>query len=161
MDFNKKYGSIIVVLFITFMIFKPVMCFLLLGGLALYYGIHYLEFLHDITKNGIESLGTVLSYESDEGYKTPIIEFKTLDEELITGKPYYYASTDADFFRSYKNDINKSIRVLYVSKSPEKFVIKTKKSFNYGSLVFTMIVGLIFTLIATSQLLGYINVITH
>lgn len=161
MDFNKKYGIIIVILFVTFMIFKPVMCFLLLGGLVLYYGIHYLEFLNDITKNGIESLGEILSYELDEGYKTPVIKFKTLNEELITGKPYYYASTDADFFKSYKNDINKSIKILYSSKSPEKFVIKTEKSFNYGSLVFAMIVGSIFMLIAIAQLLGYINVITY
>ncbi|KFF06123.1 DUF3592 domain-containing protein [Flavobacterium reichenbachii] len=159
MEFDKKSGIIILILFIFFGFYKPVVCFLIVGSLILYHGIHYLEFLNSITKNGIESLGKIVSHESDEGYKIPIIEFKTLEEKLITGKPYYYASTDASFFRSYKNDINKNIKILYSSKNPERFVVKAEKSFNYGTLIFSVIIGAAFTSMAIAQLLGYVNVI--
>jgi len=131
---------------------------IIVGSLLLYYGIDSLLFLNYINKNGIESLGKILFYESDEeNYKTPVIEFKTLEEELIKGKPYYYASTDLSKVRSHKNDINKKITILYCSESPENFVLKTEKDFNYGTLILMMIIGLLFISIASANLLEYIN----
>lgn len=158
MKFIEKYGLIIAVLFIFFMFYKPIFCFLLLGSLALYYGIESLTFLNYIKKNGIESLGEILSYESDEdGYKTPIIEFKTLKGELIKQKPYYYASTDLSIFKTYKNNINKKITVIYSEDNPGKFVIKTEKDFNIGTIILMIIVGLFFVGLSIGNLLGFLN----
>lgn len=158
MNFIKKYSIIIIILFVFFMFFKPVVCFLILGVLIFHYGIESFLFLNYITKSGIESIGKIQSYESDnEGYKTPIIEFQTLEEQLITAKPYYYASSDLSKFRTYKSNINKNITVLYSAGNPEKFVIKTEKEFNYGTLAFAMIIGFLFMVIAIANLSGYIN----
>lgn len=158
MKIIEKYGLIIVVLFVFFMFYKPIFCFLIIGTLVFYYGINSLTFLNYIKKNGIESLGEILSYEPDEdGYKTPIIEFKTLKGERIKQKPYYYASTDLSIFRTYKNNINKKITVIYTEKNPEKFVIKTEKDFNIGSIIFMLIVGLIFLGLSIGNLLGFLN----
>lgn len=155
----KKYGLIIVVLFVFFMFYKPIFCSLILGTLVFYYGINSLIFLNYIKKNGIESLGEILLYESDEdGYKTPIIEFKTLKGELIKQKPYYYASTDFSIFRTYKNDINKKITVLYSEENPKKFVIKTEKDFNIGSVILMIIIGLFFLGLSIGNLLEFINI---
>ncbi|KAF2516458.1 hypothetical protein [Flavobacterium foetidum] len=72
-NFDKKYGIIIVVIFVVCMIFKPVLCFLILGIFALAYATFYIVFLYKINKNGIETTGTIVSYEADsEGYKSPV-----------------------------------------------------------------------------------------
>ena len=158
MNLKKEYSIIIIILFVFFMFYKPIVCALIMGALVLYHGIESLMFLNYINKNGIESLGKILSYESDEeSYKTPIIEFQTLEGKFIKEKPYYYASSDLSKFRTYKNDINKNITVLYSSERPEKFVIKTEKNFNYGSLIFVIAIGLIFIILACVNLFGYIN----
>lgn len=159
MEFNKKYSTIIIVLFVLSMIFKPVFCFLILGILVLCYSVSYLLFLNDIQKNGIESPGKIMLYESDdEGYKTPIVEFKTAEGELVQKKPYYYASSDLSKFRTYKNNLNKSVIVLYSQEKPEKFIIKSEREFNYGTIVFCFIVSLFFVLFAIGCLTGYLNV---
>jgi hypothetical protein len=158
MEIIKKYGLIIVILFAFFMFYKPICCFLILGIVIFYYGVNSLTFLNHIKKNGIESLGEILSYESDkDGYKTPIIEFKTQKGELIKQKPYYYASTDLSFFRTYKNNINKKNAVIYSEENPEKFVIKTEKNFNIGSIILMIIVGLFFLGLSIGNLLGFLN----
>ena len=114
-----------------------------------------LSFFDHIKKKGIKTTGRILSYESDEdGHKTPIIEFKTLEGKFITKKPYYYASTDLSIFKNYKNNINKNVEIIYSPKKPEKFVIKSEKSFNYGSLIFMIIISLIFLGIAIGKILG-------
>jgi hypothetical protein len=158
MNFIKRYSIIIIILFVFFMFFKPIVCGFIVGILIFHYGIDSFLFLNYITKSGIESIGKIQSYESDdEGYKTPIIEFKTLEKQLITAKPYYYASSDLSKFRTYKSNIDKNIAVLYSAENPEKFVIKTEKEFNYGTLVFAMVVGFLFIVIAIANLLGFIN----
>lgn len=90
MNFIKRYSIIIIILFVFCMFFKPMVCFFIVGSLVFSYGIESLLFLNYITKSGIESIGKIKSYESDdEGYKTPIIEFTTLEEQRISAKPYY------------------------------------------------------------------------
>lgn len=158
MNLKKEYSIIIFILFVFFMFYKSIICLIIVGSLLLYYGIDTLLFLNYISENGIESLGKILFYESDvENYKTPVIEFKTLEEELIKGKPYYYASTDLSKFISYKNATNKNITILYCSETPENFVLKTEKDFNYGTIILMMIIGLLFITIASAHLLEYIN----
>ncbi|MEP7169252.1 MAG: DUF3592 domain-containing protein [Bacteroidota bacterium] len=157
MDFDKKYGVVFFILFVFFMFYKPVICFLMLGTLLLFLAISSLSFLSQINKNGIESFGKIVSYESDnEGYKTPVIEFLSTEGKKITGKPLLHTSSDLDKFQSYQKNINKTIKIRYDPESPEKFIIKDNS--NGFGLLLTLIGGLIFTGISIGSLLGFIDV---
>lgn len=157
MGLNKNQGIIITVLFVFFMFYKPSVCFLMVGSLVLYYVIKSVSFLDEINKNGIEIVGKIVSYESDnEGYKTPVIEFETVDGKNLIGKPYIHASSDLDKFQSYSENINKNIRIIYSPESPEKFIIKNSSP---GCvLIFGAIVGLVFIILAAGSLLGHFDI---
>lgn len=154
----KKYGLIVFLTFVFCMFYKPVICFLILGTFVFYYGFHYLFFLNSIDKKGVEVVGKILSYQSDgEGYKTPIIEFESKGL-LIKEKPYYYASTDLSKFRTYDSNIEKLVPILYCPNNPERFILKSEKGFNYFSLFFALIVGLIFMIVGLSHVFGFIKI---
>ncbi len=157
MDFNKKYGILYVVFFVFFMFYKPVICFLIFGIIALVYTVNSILHLNNISKNGIEITGRIISYESDaEGYKTPIVEFQTIEEKIITGKPSFHTSSDLDKVRSFQANIHKSVKIIYNSESPEKFILKDNS--NGFGLIMLAIVGLVFTYISVGNLLGYNNI---
>lgn len=113
--------------------------------------------MRKLDKNGIECLGTIVSYESDEeGYKTPVIEFQTTEGKNLIGKPHLHTSTDLDKFQSYKKNIGKIIKIIYDSENPEKFILKDNSN---GCGMFLLIaVGLFFTYISLGSLLGYLNI---
>ena len=141
------------------MFYKPIFCFLLLGIITMFLAISSLSFFNYINKNGIKTNGKIISYEKDEyGHKTPIIEFKTLEGELLTKKPYYYSSTDLSIIKTYQNKINRIVEIIYSPKKPEMFVIEKEKKFNYGSVILMIIVSLIFLGIAIGKMLGIINI---
>lgn len=152
----QKYSIVIFLLFVFFMFYEPQICFIIIGLVILLYGIQYFLFFKNIQKNGVETKGRILSYQSDyEGYKTPIIEFKTLESLEVKKEPYYYWSTDLSIFRSYKNHINEFVSILYDPKFPEKFIILRERKSNYVSVVFLGIFALIFITIGVLHLLGY------
>lgn len=156
---KKEYIIPILILFVFFMFFKPVICFLLIGSLAILVGINSWIIIIDIQKNGIESIGKILSYDSDEdGHKTPTIEFKTKNGNQIKKKPYYYASSDLSKIKSYKNKINESVSVVYDKKNPEKFVIGNERNFNYFSLILIILVGIFFLTFGTLNLFDIIQI---
>lgn len=156
---KKKYAIPIFILFVFFMFYKPVICFIILGSLISIMSIYYWNFLLDIQKNGIESVGKILFYESDsDGYKTPTVEFIDKNGKQIRKKPYYYVSTDLSKIRTHKKNIDKPINILYDPKNPEKFVIGKERNFNSFSLIFATLVGMIFLTIGICSTLGIINV---
>lgn len=157
MGLNKNHAIIIFILFVFFIFYKPAVCFLIFGLLTLYYMIFSVLFLNKINKNGIESTGEIISYESDdEGYKIPVIQFETADGKNLIGKPYLFTSTDLDKFQSYKERIGKNIKITYDSENPEKFILKDT-SIGCG-LILMSIVGLVFTILSVSSLLGYLDI---
>ena len=140
------------------MFYKPIFCFLLLGTLIVLYVIHYSLFLNNINRHGNEIIGKILSYEIEyEGYKTPLVEFE-INGKTILKKPHYYSSTDLSKLKTYRNKIDKSIPIICDSNDPEKFIIKGEKGFNYFSLVFFAIIGLIFIFISLAQLFNFIRI---
>ena len=156
---NKKYAIPLFILFVFFMFYKPVICFIILGSLISIMSVYYWNFLSDIHKNGIESVGKILSYESDsDGYKTPTIQFTSKNGIQVRKKPYYYASTDLSIIRTYKKNIDKPIDILYDQKNPEKFVIGKERNFNSFSLIFMTLVGLTFLTVGICSIFGIINV---
>ena len=125
----------------------------------MFLAISSLSFFDYMNKNGIKTNGKIISYEKDEyGHTTPIIAFKTLEGKLLTKKPYYYSSTDLSIIKTYQNNINKIVEVIYSPKKPEMFVIETETKFNYGSVILMIIVSLIFLGIAIGKMLGIINI---
>ncbi|PWB22165.1 hypothetical protein DCO46_17885 [Flavobacterium sp. HTF] len=154
MDFIKKISIPYFVLFVFFMFYKPVICFLMLGIFALVFAVYSILFLNIIRKNGIETTGKIVSYDSDgEGYKTPVIEFQIGEEETITAKPFLHTSSDLDKFRSYQGNIYKPVKIIYNSESPEKFILKDN---SHGcGLIIIIMAGLVFAGIAIGNLLGY------
>ncbi|TDW52535.1 uncharacterized protein DUF3592 [Flavobacterium sp. 270] len=157
MELNKNHGIIIFIPFVFFMFYKPAVCFLILGTVALYFLLSSILFLNKIKKSGIESVGKIVSYESDnEGYKTPIIEFETADGQNLAGKPFLHTSTDLDKFQSYKERIDKNIKIIYDSENPEKFILK-HNSVGCG-MVLMGIVGLVFIFLSIGSLLGYFDI---
>jgi hypothetical protein len=60
--------------------------------------------------------------------------------------------------RTYKNKINESVSVLYDKENPEKFVIVTERNFNYFSLIFIILVGVVFLIVGTLSLLEIIQI---
>ena len=78
MEDLKKYWIPIVIVFVFFMFYKPVIYFLILESLVLLIGFYSWRFIMIIKKTGIEGSGEILSYESDnDGHKTLIVEFTT------------------------------------------------------------------------------------
>lgn len=156
---NKKYAIPIIIIFVFFMFYKPVICFIILGSLVSIMSIYFWKFLSDIHKTGIQSVGKILFYESDsDGHKTPTVEFITKCGMHIRKKPYYYASTDLSKIQNYKKNIDKSIDILYDPKNPEKFVIGKERNFNSFSLIFMTLVGLIFLTVGICSILGINNI---
>ena len=145
---DKKFAIPIFILFLFFMFYEPIVCFIILGTLVSITSIYYWRFLTYIYKNGTKASGKILSYESDsEGYKTPIISFTTEQGIQIREKPYYHASTDLGILMSYKKEIGRQIDILHDPENPEKFVIKKEKGFNKLTLIFMALIGLIFLII--------------
>ena len=54
-------------------------CFILIGILMIKESIYGIIFYINLNKKGVTSFGKIISYEYDDGYKIPIIEFETKD----------------------------------------------------------------------------------
>ncbi len=106
--------------------------------------IYGIIFYINLNKKGVTSFGKIISYEYDDGYKIPIIEFETQGGKIISKKPFFYESSDIDKFITVKNNINKNIRIVFEENNPEKFVIKVDKEFSYGNLILMIIIGIFF-----------------
>ena len=157
MNFNNKYWGLQIVfaiLVIFFMFYNPIICILIIGIALLLFAFYAIWFVNNLNKNGIESTGKIVSYESDnEGYKTPIIEFTIAEGKTFFGKPYIHGSSDLDKFRAYNQNINKAVKIIYNPKSPEKFILKG--SSNSFVIFFLIIVGLVFIYFSVINLMGY------
>lgn len=158
MLFDKKYAAIFFafffIAFVALSFYNILICLLLLGLLFLIYSIAGYIFLDNIHKNGIESIGKIVSYKSDEeGHKTPIIEYQTINGKNFIGEPFIHGSSDLDKFGAFQQNINTKITILYSAKSPEKFVIKERKSNSFILIIFTL-VGLALIVYSSVSLIG-------
>ncbi len=157
-NYINKYWIIFVLLFIILAFIKPSICFLILGLVFLIFSIESYKFNKYIYLKGIKCSAKILTYESDyEGYKTPIVEFKIPSGEIISEKPYFYASTDLSKIRTYKNMINQPVSILYDPKNPKRFVIQSEEDFSYITLMFCFLVSIASIIIAFCDLFGVIN----
>lgn len=126
-----------------------------MGFLLLCIGIASLLFLIKIEKKGVHSPGKIISYEtSSRGYKTPVVEYKTIEKNSILNKPFLYASTNID---PDKSKIDKEVLVQYDSDKPERFILVEEKIFTSVIHVVVLVIGLLFTVLGVCNLLGVIK----
>lgn len=154
MKYIKKYGAIIVIVFVFFMFIKPLVCGLILGSLVLYIMIEAIIFLEKIKKKGVVSTGKIIDFESDsDGDKIAIVEYK-VGNELITGTPFVPTLKDL----SYIKKIDEDVSILHDPKYPEKFILTDYTSFNYFIYLIFIFAGLTFIFLSIFGLLGYIEI---
>lgn len=158
MKYIEKYWIIIIIAFGFCMFIKPALCMLIIGFVAFYIGVETVIFYRKIQKKGVECIGKIIEYQSDdEGYKTPLVEFTPISGEYVKEKPTFYASSDLSKIRSYKNMIDQTVSVLYDPDDPKRFILTNEKEFNYFFLTFLFLVSLGFLIVGISSLLGYIK----
>lgn len=158
MAFIKKYGYVFFILFLVAMFTKPVLCFIILGGLFFCIGLFADRLSQSLKKNGLTSTGFIVRYETDnDGYKTLVVEFKAISGEVIRSKPYMYASTDLSKLKSYSDKIDQQVEVLYLPGDPQKFILAGEQSFNGVVFTIFLLIGAVFIIIGAASLLGFIK----
>lgn len=158
LDLIKKYWYVVMVLFAVFMFTIPVVCALILGGIIAFVSVEGVLFLNKVQKGGIQTQGEILGFESDEdGYKTPIIKFKTKDGDIIEGSPYVGVSTSLSKFRKYENKMHVPVPILFIPDHPKKFVVVSNEGYNYATLIFFIAAGTLLIVLGVCQLVGIIN----
>jgi hypothetical protein len=153
---EKYWIYIIAVLFILIFI-KPAVFFISFGSIFSFAAVRFVRFQNRIGHNGIKSIGRILTYEFGRYGKYPIIEYLTINGQLISREPYVYISTDLSKIKSYSKMIGKEVQILYDSEDPHKFILAGEKGFNYIVLTLFLLAGLLFIVVGICSLLGYIK----
>ncbi len=158
MKYIEKYWIGIVCILFFFALVKPAVCFFIFGALIAYIIVSSILFLRSLHIYGKTAVGKILTYQKgSRGSKTPVIEFKTLNGDIISEQPFVYTSTDLSKIRTYKNLIDTEVKVLYDPKNPTKFVLADESGFNNLVLTFGLLVALSFIVVSIFGLLGYIK----
>ena len=155
---NILYNIIGVVVFFVLCYINPGIIIFLLGMLIIYNAIKLILVFKRVKENGINIKGIIVSYESDdEGYKFPVAEFKTINGELIKGKPIIYLATDFSKIKSYKNEIKNSVEIVYNAKNPNEFLFRREQNYNFLFLIIFPFLGLLLIVVSMLSFLGYIK----
>ncbi len=137
---------------------KAILCMLMLGLLIVLIGIEISLSLKKIQVNGIKSVGKIVGYNTDsDGDKTPIVEFLTINGELINASPLVYTSVNLIEVFTLNRMINKSVSILYDSEEPKRFIFMNENGNNYFTIFIIILVGLAFAILSVCNLLGYIK----
>jgi hypothetical protein len=158
MDWVKKYSILFIILFAASAFIEPALCFLLLGAFIAYWGFSTISYQKRLSNTGIDVEGKIVGYKSDrDGDKTPVIEFLSLQGDIIKGTPFVYLSTYLNKTEARNNPIDLPVPVLYDPADPEKFILRNEKGFNTVIFVMFIVVGLAFIGVGLGSLLGYIK----
>lgn len=150
----RRYTIITFIAIVVFAFVNPPICFMILGLLFIYLALKFLVLLNDLETYGLDAEGKVVEYKLDaDGYKIPIIEFKTQSGEGIKGTP---ASSLSGYIGPYRfsnkpNDVKVNVR--YNPKEPEVFFLKGDEGEGYFLLIVVGCLGLILIVACFYQLL--------
>ena len=158
MNSGEKYLIPIMVLCVVLFFIKPALCFLIFG----IFGCCYVAFssLHfkKIQNKGIECTGKIVSFQiTNGGYKTPVIEFTTLEGQNVIATPYVYMSTKVTAIKTDDKMIDNEVLVAYDPDNPKKFILKKETASNYFAIILCSLICLAFIILSICSLLGYIN----
>ncbi len=155
--FNKYYWLIFIIL-VLLLFTCPVAIVFLIGAVFFISSIWTIFFLQKMKKQGFESSGMVMYYESDKkGNKTPFIQFNTATGQQILDKPTIYSSISINIIGSLNDIEEKNVLILYDQRNPSKFVIATDLGYNIGAAIFFFISGMAIIGAGFFILLGYIK----
>lgn len=158
MNFIKKYALVLFVAFVLCAVFKPVLCPFIFGGLFFTMGLGQVLFFRKIAKEGISSTGEIISYRSDgDGGDVPLIEFITMEGEVIKEEPYVYVTIDFGDISVDGDMVNQSVPVLYDPGNPGKFIIENERQFSSLVAIVCILIGLFFIGPGISSLSGYVK----
>jgi hypothetical protein len=159
MNTGEKYWIPIIVLCIVLFFIKPVLCFLSAGILGFCYVAFSSLHFKKIQNKGIECTGKIVSYQvTSSGYKTPVIEFNTLDGQTVIATPYVYMSAKVTAIRFHDKIIDNEVLVAYDPNNPKKFILKNATASNYLAIILGSLICLAFIMLSICSLLGYIDV---
>jgi hypothetical protein len=162
MKFFQKYRKFFFAGYIILIFIKPAFFILLLGAIVLFYGAKAIYFLKKIEKKGIQCYGRIVSMEtSEDGYKTPVVEFTTLKGDIITSKPSIHFSTDIELIMPIDNESVPVVLVLYDPDAPNNFMLSDENGLNYsnfGCVLIFIVISLVFIFLGIYSLLGYIKI---
>ncbi|MES2587742.1 MAG: hypothetical protein V4622_02110, partial [Bacteroidota bacterium] len=157
MKYIKLYWKIICGVFILFMFIEPAICILILGLLFLFISIGAIVFIRKMKICGIDSNGILCTYdfENDES-PSPIIEFRTLKDEIIREKPYVYGSASFSGIL-LNNNIKKTVPILYDPENPKRFVIKHSIYFNFFWIIIFSLLGMFLMVLSVLEFIKLID----
>lgn len=159
MELVKQYWYVIVAIFVFFMFYEQAGSAITLGSTLVYLCVDGIIFLRIIKKTGSRTEAKVIGYETDhDGDKTPVLEFKTSEGNIIEGKPYISISANLSGFRLNSKKKYIPVPILYLPNDPNKFVIENSEGSNYGALVFFIIAGAALAIFGICELAGIIDV---
>lgn len=159
MKILDKYWNYYIIIFLIFIFIKPAISILILGLIIFFKGLDYILFIKSITKNGIKTTGEILIFKSDkDGYKLPLIKYKTNEGKIFEEVPYLYIATDLSFFKTYKNRIGQIENIIYDKKYPNKMIQENENKFNYFGIFLMLVIGLLLTTLSVLSLLNFIQV---
>ena len=152
MNSGEKYLIPIVVLCVVLFFIKPALCFLIVGILGSCYVAFSSLHFKKIQNKGIECTGKIVSFQiTNGGYKTPVIEFTTLEGQNVIATPYVYMSTKV-------TAIDNEILVAYDPDNPKKFILRKETASNYFAIILCSLICLAFIILSICSLLGYIDI---
>lgn len=155
----EKYWNYIVLVFVIFMFIKPIICFVILGPIISFACIDYLRVIKILKRIGIQKTGKIIKYTRGwKGYQTPTINFSTTNGEIIEAEPYFYASSDINKIRTFKNYIDKPVEIKYNPENPQEFLIATQNLINIIGIWLFLSAGLFFTIVGVLDILGIISI---
>ena len=135
------------------MFIKPALCALMIGLIGVYISVEYTFLLKKIYTNGVECPGKIVGYKTEgEDGKIPLVEFTTIQGEIIKETPILYGS-----FSSI-NRIEQSFLVRYHPDDPKKFVFVKDSSSDFFSIFIVFIICLTFVVLSIGSLLSYIKI---
>jgi hypothetical protein len=158
MKFKKAFWWAFFVVFLVSVFVNSIVGFLELGVLLIGISLNGIFSLKRIQRKGIECPGRIAYIErGDEGERTPIVEFTSIRNDNISGKPYMHSSGDLNYRNSKGKLTDLDVTVVYLADKPERFVILDEISFSYLSLSIAGVAGGAIIITCTLGLLGYFD----
>lgn len=154
MNSREKYLIPIIVLCVVLFFIKPALCFLIVGILGFCYVAFSSLHFKKIQNKGIECTGKIVSFQfTNGGYKTPVVEFTTLQGQNVIATPYVYMSTKVT-----DKMIDNEVLVAYDPDNPKKFILKKETASNYFAIILCSLICLAFIILSICSLSGYIDI---
>ena len=145
-----KYWIVFAIVFVVFIFIQPAVCFLIVGLIVFYLCLNTILLFNHLRKRGITVTANMVSFEEDtDNDKIPVIAFKTLQGELINGKPAMYSVRE-------NKTLTMEVQIIYQPQRPQKFILSDEK-IPYFGLAIGLLLSTSCVMISAADIVGYIK----